>query len=620
MDKVLYFDMETYDPDLKERGSGYPFGTLKIISMGYKVDDGETLYTKDKEEMVKILNKYSIWVAHNISYELGCCKALGVDFKDKQLYCTMVGSILYDNTRFSHALGKLGKELFDLDKDQERFGRLVLEKKLPLGRNGIPYDYPKSYYASKDPEYIEKTKKKYIKAATNVAMSNLHIIEEHAPDLIEEYCKSDVDIQYSLHQKWLKELDVSVYNKFSNVNKVLVEMRHKGVRVDLAAAAKAKEELTDKIKDYEKIIFDYCPGINYNSSQHLAIAFDTLGIKYPLTEKGNPNIAAWFLDKCDHPIADAIVNAKKYTKARDEFIDNMFRYEHKGRIHGEMMLFGARRTGRFSHKNPNLGQIPSRDPIIGPMMRKIFIADKGEEWFSLDFSAQEPRLMVHYAALAQKNKVQFSKEFWDRNQSKFVMADYTVTFSANGIDKLVQAYKDNPALDSHTYNMNIINDTTGVDIDRTQTKTIALGKAYAMGVDKLAKTLDITKQDALTLTRAFDLGNPFIKELDAFCKYRMKTTGKIKTLGGRFTQSDGVDYKAMNKLIQGSAADQTALAMLMMYEEYNLIPQIVVHDEVNFSGSYEQAEHVKHCMENVFKLEIPSLTEIGRGLNWAEAK
>lgn len=631
--RTVVFDFETYDQYLTEMGSGYFFDPeFQLLGMGYKIDNGSTEYTSDINEMKRLLTESQIWVAHNIGYELGIAKYLGVDFKNKEIYCTMTASMLENNARMSHSLDKLGKSILKMNKDTSRFGRLVLDENIVLGDTVV--SYPKKYDKLKaleeptqeDLDYIAKTEKKVLALATRLAMGRLDIIQIEDPDIIEEYCKSDVDITYGLHEHFSKLIPMRQYNQFSSVHKVLVEMRHKGVRVDLDAAKKSGEMLDGLLEKLKARLDAIYPGLNINSNKQLVEAFTELKIPLPMAmskAKGEPT-PSFKKDTLEplvgtHEIYEIILDIRKYGKARNEFIENIFKFQHNGRIHGQMRLFGAARTGRFSHKTPNLAQIPSRDPVIGPMMRSIFIADEGQDWFSLDFSAQEPRIMVHYGILCQENSVRFKKEVWDHKTKAFKQQDRFTTFSVPSVLALQQAYIENPALDSHTYNMNIINDTTNVGISRTDTKTIALGLAYSMGNNTLSRQLKLPEDKTKELVQAFNSGSPFLSELDAFCKYQMKTNGKIKTIGGRTSKSDGADYKALNKLVQGSAADQTALAMLMMYEDYDIIPQVVVHDEINFSGTMEQAVKVKHCMENSVKLRIPSLTEIGQGNNWSEA-
>lgn len=617
---MLVFDFETYDKDLSTRGCGYIWGNIQIIGMGYKIDNEDTKYTTDTGEMKQILEENKTWVAHNIVYELSIAKYLGVDFKDKNIYCTKVGSYLDKNTRMRHSLDYLGKTLLNKEKDQERFGRLVLDKKLCIKADGSAFDYPKKYYTTDDEEYKAKTRIKYTRSATSLAMKNLHIINIEAPDLIEEYCKSDVDLTYELHELFSSKIEDNLYSKFSEVNKVIVEMRHKGVKIDLDKAQEVREYLNNKIDTLNSQIEDLIGEVNFRSNKQLAEVFDKLGISYPTTEKGNPQIKSEWLEIQSHEVCKLIVQVKKYIKTRDDFIDKLVSHSYKGRIHGEMKLFGAAQTGRFSHSNPNLAQIPSRDPEIGPMIRSIFIADEGEKWYSLDFSAQEPRMMVHYGVMCHKAGVSFKREVFNRQSKSWEWSKKLEKFNVPSVMVLRQAYIDDPALDSHTFNMNIINDTTGVGIDRKSTKTIALGKAYALGLTKLADQLNISDDLARELADAFDKGSPYLKELDAYCKYRMNKEGKIKTIGGRYTYSDGITYKALNKLIQGSAADQTAFAMLMMYKEYDIVPQVVVHDSVDFSGTKAQARKVKYCMENAVNLLIPSMSEIVEGNNWGECK
>ena len=98
-----------------------------------------------------------------------------------------------------------------------------------------------------------------------------------------------------------------------------------------------------------------------------------------------------------------IARAREINKAHTTFIDTILKHSHKGRIHAEINQLrsdqGGTVTGRFSYSNPNLQQIPARNKELGPMIRSLFIPEEGCTWGVFDYSQQEPRLVVHYAAL-----------------------------------------------------------------------------------------------------------------------------------------------------------------------------------------------------------------------------
>jgi DNA polymerase I len=136
------------------------------------------------------------------------------------------------------------------------------------------------------------------------------------------------------------------------------------------------------------------------------------------------------------------------------------------------------------------------------------------------------------------------------------------------------------------------------DISRTQAKTINLGLFYGMGKNKLQAELGLSKVDADNLFNKYHENVPFVKDL-------MNRTSK-------FT------YKALNKLIQGSAADMTKKAMLDLYKE-GIIPHIQIHDELDISiESEEQAKKIIEIMENAVTLAVPNKVDFESGDTWGD--
>jgi DNA polymerase I-like protein with 3'-5' exonuclease and polymerase domains len=424
----------------------------------------------------------------------------------------------------------------------------------------------------------------------------------------------------NLHKLWLTRLDEKLYREWSDVTKVTIEMRRKGVLIDVAKTQELYDTLDSQIKQLE--IDAQARGwfCNYESGKELAELLLNLGIALPITEKGNASCTKYVLDKINHPIADMIQKWRTLVKFRDDFAGMLLNTHINGRIHGEMQVLGARATGRFSHNNPNLANIPVRDENYGQLMRSLFISDPEKKWIHIDYSAQEPRLYVHYSVLCQKNKVRYQKQEYDRNTSKWDWSDKLITYNCPMIWDLQKEYINNPKLDSHEYNRDLVERTTGVSITRNQVKAIALGLAYGMGVKKLAVSLDIPYQEALEFWKAFNEAAPYIRDTSDYSIYLHHNRGYIKTLGGRKNHNDNANYRAYNYLIQGSAADQTMQALRKLYYELDIIPTIVVHDEINFCGTEEQAKHAQDIMQTAFVLEIPTIAEMGIGNNWAEAK
>ena len=394
-------------------------------------------------------------------------------------------------------------------------------------------------------------------------------------------------------------------------------MRFKGVRVDIQSAHKLKQELSIQEKQLLSEVKKET-GIECQiwAARSIAKVFDKLKLFYDRTEKtGSPSFTKNFLSQHNHPIVKKISKAREINKAHTTFIDTIIRYEHKGRIHADINQIrsdqGGTVTGRFSYSNQNLQQIPARNKDLGPLIRSLFIPESGCEWGCFDYSQQEPRLVVHYASLDQDTNV-------------FAVKDSYLTEEA----------------DFHTIVAKM------AKIPRTQAKTINLGLFYGMGKAKLQAELGVSKEKANDLFDIYHSRVPFVKRLMNSVSHRAQQRGQIRTLLGRLcrfhlwepnqfgmhkalpfeqaVQEHGpgirraYTYKALNKLIQGSAADMTKKAMLDLHKE-GIIAHIQIHDELDISvESDSQVKKIIEIMENAVKLEIPNKVDYESGKTWGD--
>jgi DNA polymerase I-like protein with 3'-5' exonuclease and polymerase domains len=328
------------------------------------------------------------------------------------------------------------------------------------------------------------------------------------------------------------------------------------------------------------------------------------------------------LDSCGHPIAKLIVEARETNKTHNTFLQPYLDFSEKtGRIHPHVNQMrsddGGTVTGRLSMTNPNLQQVPARHEIIGPMVRSLFLPEEGDLWASNDFSSQEPRLLVHYASL----------------------------LDLPGAESMVAAYRENPETDFHQMVADM------ASIGRKQAKTIGLGMMYGMGKAKLAAQLDLHIGEADELITKFHHGVPFLKgTVNAVMKRIDSPTsnGAIRTLLGRKCRFPlwepmewGVNkalpreqavveygprikrsgtYKGLNRLIQGSAADQVKAAMVALHKA-GFHSMLQVHDELALSvKDRAEAEAAAEIMAAAVKLEVPSRCDVEIGPNWGSAK
>ena len=278
------------------------------------------------------------------------------------------------------------------------------------------------------------------------------------------------------------------------------------------------------------------------------------------------------------------------------------------------------RTGRFSSSNPNLQQIPARDEHWGPLIRSLFLPEKGQDWYRLDYNQQEPRMLVHYARLR----------------------------AIRGSREACEAYQEKDA-DFH----NMVADLAG--INRKVAKTINLGIMYGMGTFKLGQMLGLSYNDATILLEKYQEKVPFVKGLMHEASKAVTYRGEIKTLLGRkrhfnfWEPSDSTlrwpnkemplrledaeriwkgrplkrayTHKALNALIQGASADLTKKAMLDLYTELNVVPHLQVHDEIDISYKDEnELKKIAQIMENCVELEVPLKVPLEKGPSWGECR
>jgi DNA polymerase I-like protein with 3'-5' exonuclease and polymerase domains len=442
-----------------------------------------------------------------------------------------------------------------------------------------------------------------------------------------DYAEQDAALTLKLwhHLQTLlrKEEVESIFGLETEMLPILIDLTFKGVRFD-------REKAEKLIKDMKRQEQQFLMSIKKEVGTHVDIwaatsianAFDKLHIKYPRTEAGAPSFTKSFLDSNAHPIAKMIVEARELNKTHGTFLQPYLDFSAAdGRIHPHVNQLrsddGGTVTGRLSMSQPNLQQVPARHEVIGPLVRSLFLPEEGELWAANDFSSQEPRLLVHYATL----------------------------IGLDGAEKMANAYREDPNTDFHQ----MVADMAG--IERKQAKTIGLGLMYGMGKNKLAGQLDLPVDEASELMATFHSKVPFLRgTVDAVMRRIEKpsSNGAIRTLLGRKCRFPlwepiawGVNkalpyeqavseygprikragtYKGLNRLIQGSAADQTKAAMVALHKAgFRLLLQ--VHDEVAVSvRNRDEALQAAEIMRTAVELEVPSKVDVEIGNSWGEAR
>jgi DNA polymerase I-like protein with 3'-5' exonuclease and polymerase domains len=524
-------------------------------------------------------------IMHNAAYDLGWLRASGFEVSGR-IFDTMLAAPLLDENRFSYALNSLG---FDYLK----------EVKSEQGLKESAQDFG-----------VHPKKELWKLPAMHVG----------------EYAEQDAALTLKLwhHFKALLQRDEvqSIFELETEVLPVLVDITLKGVRFNRAECERQVEAMRRKEQDILRYIKEQAGRtVDIWAAASIAQAFDKLGIEYPRTAQGAPSFTKSFLDNHDHPMAKMIVEAREFNKTHNTFLEPYLKHSAAdGRIHTHFNQMrnedGGTVTGRLSASNPNLQQVMARHEILGPLVRGLFLPEEDHLWASNDFSSQEPRLLVHYATLLE----------------------------LPGAEKMAQAYRDNPDTDFHQ----MVADMAG--IKRKAAKTIGLGLMYGMGKAKLANSLELPLDEASELIATFHQKVPFLRgTVDAVMKRieHPASGGAIRTLLGRkcrFPLWEPVEwgvnkalpyeqaiieygrrikragtYKGLNRLIQGSAADQTKAAMVALYRAGFDI-RLQVHDEIALSVKNEaEAREAAALMAGAVKLEVPSRCDVEIGTSWGDS-
>jgi DNA polymerase I-like protein with 3'-5' exonuclease and polymerase domains len=595
--KEIAIDLETKDPNIKSKGSGWATFDGHIVGFAVAALDQQWYFPIAHDAggnmdisittawMQDVLKTPATKIFHNASYDVGWLLINGFEIRGK-IVDTMIAAALINENRFSFSLNACAKDYLGQIKNEtflnEKAKEWGIDPKADLWR--LPAGYV-GFYAEQDASLTLK---------------------------LWQRLKQEITKQ-SLHDVWEMEMELLP---------VLIETRRTGIRIDEEKAHLLKKEFKKKESEVlKKIKNETTLNVDIWASRSVAQIFDRIGVPYPRTPKTDePSFTQNWLVNCSNPIAQLIRAAREINKFHSTFIDSILRYTHKGRIHSEINQLrsdqGGTVSGRLSYSNPNLQQIPARNKEFGDKIRSLFLPEEGKQWGSFDYSQQEPRLVAHYAASVSEN--------------------------FQGADDFIKAYQ-NESADFHQ----IVADMAG--ISRTHAKTINLGLFYGMGKAKLAKELGIDKDSAERLLITYNNRVPFVKKLATEVTNSASKYGFIRTVMGRKCRFDmwepstfgmnkamqyeeakayygnnirrAFTYKALNRLIQGSAADQTKQAMINCHKA-GFKPILQIHDELCFSINEEShIKDVKEIMENAIEnLKVPFKVDVALGGSWGEAK
>lgn len=613
---MLSLDTETWDPELLQSGPGWARGRGHIVgvSIGAKDRAGNIggwyfpMRHEDTPEDNMDPEVVLRWLQHtlgdnrpkfgaNLIYDIGWLAEEGV--KVGGMFCDVqyAEALLSETARVD--LDTLGEKYLNEGKE-----------------SNLLYQWCADFYGGKPND----------KQRANIYRS--------PPSLVGPYAESDATLPLRIIEKqWpllARDGLGDLFKLESGLIPLMVAMRQAGVQIDLPFAEQLYEEMGAErlvmLRDLKELVgFE----VNVASGDDLKRAFDAHGLQYPLTEKGSASFKKDFLNQVTHPIGKQIVAIRERDKLRNVFIKSYLLDNHvNGKVYcsfnqlrGEQ--FGTR-SGRFSSSDPNLQNIPSRTKL-GKQIRKAFTHDYGHiAWRKYDYSQIEYRFLAHYAV-------------------------------GPGADEIRQRYSEDPNTDYHVQTGKLITLTTGLKLERSHIKNVNFGSIYGLGIEGLANGLGLTIAKAKDFMKQYHAGAPFVKKTMEATQDFVNEHGYIDTILGRRTYFDMWEPQAwgrssgrplpydqalelygtrirrantnpaLNRRLQGSAADLIKKAMLKNWEDgvYDFVgvPRLTVHDELDHSdpgGVDEGFAEMRRNLEEALPLRVPVVADYEIGPNWGE--
>ena len=589
----ISIDLETKDPDLKTKGSSSTRNEGDVVGIAIAVKDWAGYYPIAHEAgpnmnrkqvldwFADVLKTDTLKIFHNAIYDVCWIHRLGLTVHGT-VVDTMIVASLVDENRFRYDLNSVANDYVGMGKNENALQEAA--KEWGVDPKSEMYKLPAMY--------------------------------------VGEYAERDAEITLSLWQEFKKEINIQDLDAIVKLEQdlfpCLLEMKLKGVRIDEDQLTRVEQTLQKNYDKYMKRIKEdsgLYPEIWAAASIEKVCQARNITDFDRTAKTGKPSFTKNYLKNHKDPVLRAINSAREADKLKNTFLDSIKNFVYNGRIHADIHQlkgdFGGTVTGRLSYSNPNLQQIPNYTDI-GMGVRSIFVPEKGHRWGCFDYSQQEPRLVVHFALS---------------------------TPGVLGVASIAEQYDEGKA-DFHKIVADI------ADISRSEAKTINLGLFYGMGKAKLANSLGYNDVDAQEVLDKYHRRVPFVKQLIQQVMNRAQDSGKIRTLLGRRCRFNlwepnyfGVHkplkheeaikehgpgirraftYKALNKLIQGSAADMTKKTMVDLRAE-GITPLIQLHDELDISvESPEQATKIKEIMEDCVELKVPNKVDYEVGDNWGD--
>ena len=393
---------------------------------------------------------------------------------------------------------------------------------------------------------------------------------------------------------------------------VLADMEMNGVRLDVKALGEVQRELEGRMLTLEREIYELA-GEQFNIASPRQVG-DILFGKMQIMDKPKKTKTGQYVTneevlnslRASNPIVGKILDHRGLKKLLGTYVEALPRLinPQTGHIHTTFNQC-VTATGRLSSSDPNLQNIPVRTED-GKEIRRCFIADEGEEFFSADYSQVELRIMA----------------------------------SMSGDEHMIEAFKSGQ--DIHAATSAKINHKTIDEVtkdERSKAKSANFGIIYGISAFGLAQGLGIERKEAKALIDGYFESFPKVMDFIERCKETAREKGYAETLFGRRRYLPDINSRngtvrafaernAVNAPIQGTAADIMKIAMVRVWQRLKseglkakLLLQ--VHDELNFSVCPEERERVERIvmeeMQGAAQLAVPLTADCGWGRNWLEA-
>lgn len=438
------------------------------------------------------------------------------------------------------------------------------------------------------------------------------------PEEVYIYACEDADVTlrlWNVLKPRLTELgcDSLFYDIEMPLMPVLAYMERNGVRIDTEGLQETSRLFTQRMMQIEEEIHQLTgvPDLNISSPKQVGeVLFDRLHIvdKPKKTKTGQYVTSEEVLEslRSKHPAVEKILAYRGLKKLLGTYIDALplLINPQTGHIHTSFNQTVAA-TGRLSSSNPNLQNVPVRD-AEGKEVRRAFIPEPGQEFFSADYSQIELRIMAH---LSQD-------------------------------EHLIEAFRSGYDIHAATAAKIFHKDIAEVSSDeRRKAKTANFGIIYGISAFGLAERMGCSRTEAKQLIDGYFLSYPKVKEYMNRSIQMARDKGYTETLFHRRLVLPDINSRnavvrgyaernAINAPIQGTAADIIKIAMVRVYrrlisENFQSKMILQVHDELNFSVVPEEKERLKKMvieeMQSACQLSVPLVADCGWGTNWLEA-